>query len=82
MVSRLHFPSQDDFAEREKRVNLVSFSLFQNLNNYLKNQDIIDWVIQNGRRENELHLAVSIRSFRAEKLSQFVKVDFFVKSYS
>lgn len=41
--------------------------------NYLRNQETIAWVNQNGIKHSELHLAVSVRSFRSEKLSQFVK---------
>lgn len=41
-------------------------------NNYLKSKDIKDWLNQNGQNKNELHLAVSVRSFRSEKLSNFI----------
>ena len=41
--------------------------------NYLMKQDTIDWISIKGVCESELHLAVSVRSFRTEKLSQFVK---------
>jgi len=41
-------------------------------NNYLKSIDIRDWLNQNGQNKNELHLAVSVRSFRSEKLSNFI----------
>lgn len=41
-------------------------------NNYLKSEDIRDWLNQNGQNKNELHLAVSVRSFRSEKLSNFI----------
>ena len=40
--------------------------------NYLKSDDTKDWLINNGVSEPELHLAVSVRSFRSEKLSEFV----------
>ena len=40
--------------------------------NYLKLDDTKDWLTRNGTSENELHLAVSVRSFRSEKLSEFI----------
>ncbi len=40
--------------------------------NYLKSDDTKEWLTNNGISENELHLAVSVRSFRSEKLSEFV----------
>ncbi len=41
--------------------------------NYLKKDEITKWVVQNGIKKNELHLAVSVRSFRSERLSHFVR---------
>ena len=40
--------------------------------NYLKSDSTKDWLTHNGISETELHLAVSVRSFRSEKLSEFV----------
>ena len=40
--------------------------------NYIKSSEIQNWINHNGQSENELHLAVSVRSFRSEKLSNFV----------
>jgi len=40
--------------------------------NYLKSDNTKDWLTRNGISETELHLAVSVRSFRSEKLSEFV----------
>jgi hypothetical protein len=40
--------------------------------NYLKSDEIKDWLKNIGLSETELHLAVSVRSFRSEKLSEFV----------
>ncbi len=40
--------------------------------NYLKSDDTKNWLTINGISENELHLAVSVRSFRSEKLSKFI----------
>ncbi len=41
-------------------------------NNYLKTPRIQDWLRSHGRMKTDLHLAVSVRSFRSERLSQFV----------
>jgi len=43
-----------------------------NSDNYLKSEDSKSWLIENGISEFELHLAVSVRSFRSEKLSSFI----------
>ena len=40
--------------------------------NYLKSEDSEQWLIENGISEAELHLAVSVRSFRSEQLSNFI----------
>ena len=42
--------------------------------NYLQNRDLIEWIKanQNAKIDNNLHLSVSIRSFRSEKLSEFI----------
>lgn len=42
-------------------------------NNYLNNYALKEWLIGNGFPEKELHLSVSIRSFRSEKISSFVQ---------
>ena len=41
--------------------------------NYLYKKDSIEWAKQNGEKIEELHLAVSMRSFRSKKLSEFVE---------
>ena len=41
-------------------------------NNYLKSNELKSWLENNGSKESELHLSVSLRSFRSEKLSAFV----------
>mgnify|MGYP000886918484 CR=1 FL=1 len=41
-------------------------------NNYIRSRTIKNWVIDNGVSERDLHLAVSIRSFRSEQLSNFI----------
>ena len=40
--------------------------------NYIKSEESKNWLIENGNSESELHLAVSVRSFRSEKLSNFI----------
>ncbi len=40
--------------------------------NYLKSEESRKWLIGNGISEMELHLAVSVRSFRSELLSNFI----------
>ncbi|WP_194851635.1 DUF2075 domain-containing protein [Nonlabens antarcticus] len=43
-----------------------------NSTNYLKKALTRDWLKNNGNSELELHLAISIRSFRTENLSSFI----------
>jgi hypothetical protein len=43
-----------------------------NSDNYLKSEDSKNWLVENGLSESELHLSVSVRSFRSEKLSLFI----------
>ena len=40
--------------------------------NYLKSIKSREWLFRNGKTEIELHLAVSVRSFRSEQLSNFI----------
>ncbi|MBC7661540.1 MAG: DUF2075 domain-containing protein, partial [Chitinophagaceae bacterium] len=42
-------------------------------NNYVKDPALISWMESHAKAEPNLHLGVSLRSFRAEKLSAFVK---------
>jgi hypothetical protein len=39
---------------------------------YLNDETLKDWLKENGNAVNELHLSVSVRSFRSEKISSFV----------
>ena len=41
-------------------------------NNYLNDEMLMKWLKENGHAEYELHLSVSVRSFRSEKISTFV----------
>ena len=40
--------------------------------NYLKQTELKDWLTNNANIQIDLHLAVSVRSFRSEKLSDFI----------
>ena len=40
---------------------------------YLNNEDLLNWLQSNGNKETDLHLAVSVRSFRSEKIALFVQ---------
>lgn len=40
---------------------------------YLNNEDLLNWLQLNGNKESDLHLAVSVRSFRSEKIALFVQ---------
>ncbi len=48
-----------------------SKSIIEN-DNYLKSEQTKKWLINNGISEDNLHLSVSVRSFRSEKLSLFI----------
>lgn len=41
-------------------------------NDYLNDETLKTWLKDNGNAETELHLSVSVRSFRSEKISSFV----------
>ena len=47
-------------------------NLIMESDNYLKENTTKEWLNENGISEEELHLAVSVRSFRSEKLSEFI----------
>ncbi len=40
---------------------------------YLNDEELLNWLQTKGNKENDLHLAVSIRSFRSEKIALFVQ---------
>lgn len=40
---------------------------------YLNGEELLDWLKNHGKRETDLHLSVSVRSFRSEKVSLFVQ---------
>ncbi|MDQ1244319.1 MAG: hypothetical protein QG567_852 [Campylobacterota bacterium] len=47
-------------------------SLIAENRSYISNDDIKRWLSENGNEKNDLHLSVSVRSFRSEKLSDFI----------
>ncbi len=47
-------------------------SLIASDNDYLSDVSLKLWLKETGNAENELHLSVSVRSFRSEKISEFV----------
>ncbi len=57
-----HYPGWDIYYS-----NLITGD-----NNYLSDEILKKWLKENGIAENELHLSVSVRSFRSEKISSFV----------
>lgn len=40
---------------------------------YLNDEELLNWLQANGNKETDLHLAVSVRSFRSEKIALFVQ---------
>lgn len=52
--------------------NINYSNLISENDNYIKSNEIRNWIRNNGQSEEELHLAVSVRSFRSEKLSSFI----------
>ncbi len=57
-----HYPDWDIYYS-----NLITAD-----NDYLSEETLKDWLKENGNPETELHLSVSVRSFRSEKISSFV----------
>jgi len=57
-----HYPNWDIYYS-----NLITAD-----NDYLNEEILKDWLKENGNPETELHLSVSVRSFRSEKISSFV----------
>jgi hypothetical protein len=57
-----HYPNWDIYYS-----NLITAD-----NDYLNDESLKDWLKEKGKPENDLHLSVSVRSFRSEKISSFV----------
>jgi hypothetical protein len=53
--------------------NICYSNLITADNDYLNDVTLKDWLRANGNAETELHLSVSVRSFRSEKISSFVQ---------
>jgi len=52
--------------------NIYYSDLIVDNSNYINEQELKSWISNNAFMERDLHLSVSIRSFRTEKLSEFV----------
>ncbi len=52
--------------------NIYYSNLITADNDYLSDETLKDWLKEKGKAETELHLSVSVRSFRSEKISIFV----------
>jgi hypothetical protein len=52
--------------------NIYYSNLITDDNDYLPDEDLKNWLKTNGYSEKHLHLAVSVRSFRSERISSFV----------
>ncbi|MCE7861988.1 MAG: DUF2075 domain-containing protein [Bacteroidetes bacterium CHB5] len=52
--------------------NIYYSNLIAADNDYLSDETLKDWLKETGKAETELHLSVSVRSFRSEKISRFV----------
>ena len=61
------------FQKNYNNWNVHYSNLIVENNNYIKKVEPKNWLIEQAISEKELHLSVSIRSFRSEKLSAFVK---------
>jgi len=57
-----HYPNWDIYYS-----NLITAD-----NDYFNDETLKDWLKEIGKPETELHLSVSVRSFRSEKISSFV----------
>jgi len=60
------------FEEKYPQWNVHYSNLITDSINYIKTQRQKDWLVRNASSEEELHLSVSVRSFRSEKISSFV----------
>ena len=52
--------------------NIYYSNLILENSNYLKNTELKSWISLNATFKEDLHLSVSVRSFRSEKLSDFI----------
>lgn len=63
MALRNHYPKWSIYYSSSINTN----------ESYLKQQELKDWLTNNANSQADLHLAVSVRSFRSEKLSDFIQ---------
>ena len=63
----------DALQQNYQEWNIHYSDLITGNNNYLKKAESKNWLVKNATSESELHLSISIRSFRSEKLSTFIK---------
>jgi hypothetical protein len=52
--------------------NIFYSNLIVEDKNYLIDENLKQWLSKNAKEEEKLHLSVSVRSFRSEKLSEFI----------
>ena len=60
------------FEEKYSHWNVHYSNLITDSANYIKTERQKNWLTQNAYPEEELHLSVSVRSFRSEKISAFI----------
>lgn len=61
------------FEQKYQDWNIHYSSLIADSTEYIKSSEQKKWLEEYGHSEEELHLAISIRSFRSEKLSDFIQ---------
>ncbi|MBT8245682.1 DUF2075 domain-containing protein [Winogradskyella sp.] len=62
----------NSFQSKFKDWNVHYSNLITESKNYIRTKEQRSWLIEKAKSETELHLSVSVRSFRSEKLSAFV----------
>ena len=62
----------DSLKNNFKNWNIFYSNLIIEDENYLRDNDLKQWLKEKAKSEDKLHLSVSVRSFRSEKLSEFV----------
>jgi hypothetical protein len=60
------------FKEKYRDWNIHYSSSISDSKDYINSKDQKEWLLKSAHSEDELHLAVSLRSFRSEKLSEFI----------
>jgi len=60
------------FEEKYSHWNVHYSNLITDSSSYIKTERQKDWLVRNASSEEELHLSVSVRSFRSEKISAFI----------